>query len=44
MLFLVFNFLFYMFSWPHHKIRGIFVPPPGIEPALPILEAQSLNH
>ena len=43
-LFLVVNFLFHIFSWLHHKVCGIFVPQPGIEPAAPVLEAQSLNH
>ena len=32
------------FFWPCHAACGILVPRPGIEPAPPSLEAQSLNH
>ena len=30
--------------WPHYGACGILVPHPGIEPASPAMEAQSLNH
>ena len=32
------------FFWPHQAACEILVPWPGIEPAPPALEAQSLNH
>ena len=36
------NFFFYFLNfWPH---CGILVPPPGIEPVLPAVEAGSLNY
>ena len=35
---------FFFFFWRHHIACGILVPQPGIEPAPPALEAQSLNH
>ena len=38
--FLFFNF----FIWLHHKACGILVQQAGIEPALPEVEAWSLNH
>ena len=35
----------FFFFWPRrHAACGILVPRPGIEPAPPALEAQSLNH
>ena len=37
-----FNYLFIF--WLYHGACGIFVPPPGIEPAPPTVEAQSFNH
>ena len=39
---MVFFFLFKIF-WPSSKAYGILVPQPEIKPALPALEAQSLN-
>ena len=30
--------------WPYHVAYGILVPPPGIKPAAPAVEAGSLNH
>ena len=32
------------FFWLHHAACGILVPPPGIEPVPPAVEAWSLNH
>ena len=37
-------FFFFFLSWPHRTSCGLLVPPPGIEPTPPALEAQSLNH
>ena len=34
----------YLFLWPHHAACGTLVPWPGIEPTLPAVEVQSLNH
>ena len=39
----LFSFFFLIF-WPHNTACGILVPRPGIKPACPALEAQSLNH
>ena len=36
--------LFFVFFWPWHMACGILVPWPGIEPASPAVEAQTLNH
>ena len=35
--------LFFFFFLPHHAC-GILVPPPGMEPTPPALEARRLNH
>ena len=35
---------FFFFFWPHRMARGIQFPQPGIKPAPPALEGQSLNH
>ena len=32
------------FVWPHHTAFGILVPQTGIEPVLPALKVQDLNH
>ena len=40
----VFFFSFFFFFWPHCTTCGVLVPPSGIEPLPPALEAQSLNH
>ena len=40
----LFPFLIFLIFWPHSTAGGILVPQPGIEPAYPALEAQSLNH
>ena len=37
-------FFFSVFFWPHCMACGVLVPPPGIKPAPPALEAQNLNH
>ena len=37
------NFNLILF-WPHHTACGILVLQPGINPTLPALAAQSLNH
>ena len=42
-LYFHFIYLFLKF-WPHHMAWGILVPQPGIEPVLPSMGAQSLNH
>ena len=34
----------FFFFWLHRVACGILVPGPGIEPAPPALEAQSLHH
>ena len=34
----------FLFFWPRPAACGILVPQPGIEPALPAVEAWSLNH
>ena len=34
----------FFFSLSGHTAYGILVPQPEIEPAIPALEAQSLNH
>ena len=36
--------IFFFFFWPHCTACGILISRPGIEPAPPALEAQSLNH
>lgn len=36
--------LVFVFFWPWHMACGILVPWPGIEPASPAVEAQTLNH
>ena len=33
----------FIYFWPQHAACGILVPPPGIEPAPPAVEAQALN-
>ena len=33
-----------LYFWPHHVACGILVPRPRIEPMVPAVEAQSLNH
>ena len=33
-----------LFFWLYHAACGILVPPPGIEPLVPAMEAQSTNH
>jgi len=38
------RFGFCSFSWLRLEAWGILVPPPGIEPVSPALEAWSLNH
>ena len=38
------SFIYFIFFWPCPTACGILVPPPGIEPAPPALEAWSLNH
>ena len=38
------RFLFLFCFWPYHTACGILVPRPGMEPAPPALEVQSLNH
>ena len=38
------SFFYFYFFWTHSMARGILVPLPGIEPAPPAVEAQSLNH
>ena len=35
---------FFFFFWPRRAACGILVPQPGIKPAPPAVEAQSLNH
>jgi len=35
---------FFFLFWPHHAACGILVPQPGVEPAPPALEVQSLNY
>ena len=35
---------FYFTFWLHCMACGILVPPPGIEPTPPVVEARSLNH
>ena len=37
-------FFFFKNLWLCHTACGILVPLPGIEPVLPVLVAQSLNH
>ena len=37
-------FILFFIFWSHHAACGILVPRPGIEPASPALEAQSLNQ
>ena len=32
------------FFWLRYKACGMLVPQPGVEPAPPAVEAQSLNH
>ena len=39
-----FLILFFFFLWPWCTACGILVPGPGIEPASPAAEAQSLNN
>ena len=34
----------FFFFLPHSKAYGILFPPPGIEPMLPAVEVQNLNH
>ena len=36
--------MFFIQDLSCHVARGILIPPPGIEPVPPALEAQSLNH
>ena len=36
--------IFFFFFWPPRAARGISVPPPGIEPVSPAVEARSPNH
>ena len=36
--------LSFFFFWTCYAACGTLVPPPGIEPLPPILEARSLNH
>ena len=38
------NFIFILIFWSYHVACGILVPGPGIKPATPALEVQSLNH
>ena len=40
----IFKKIFNLYFWPCHVARGILVPWPGIEPVLPAVEVQSLNH
>ena len=40
----VHNFFFHFFFLPHLVACGILVPQPGMEPVLPALGAQNLNH
>ena len=40
----LFIYLFVIIFWPHRTACEILVPPPGIEPMSPAVEAQSLNH
>ena len=37
-------FVFFFFFWQNHLTCRVFVPWPQIEPAPPVVEAQSLNH
>ena len=41
--FLLFDFNVFIY-WPCHVACGILVPQPGVEPAPPAVEVQSLNH
>ena len=41
-LIILFYYYFFIF-WPHRMACGIFVPRPGMEPAAPALEVQTLN-
>ena len=34
----------YFIVWPRHTACGILIPPPGINPAIPVVEAQSSKH
>ena len=36
-------FIYFIF-WPRHTACGILIPPRGIEPATPVVEAQSSKH
>ena len=38
------SLFFFVFFWLHRVACGILVPQPGIKPAPPAVEAQSLNH
>ena len=40
----LFIYLLLLFFWSRQAAGGILVPRPGIEPAPPAVEAQSLNH
>ena len=44
LIILFFKFIFVYFFWLHHAAWEILVPPPGIKPVPPALEAQILNH
>ena len=38
------NYYYYYYFWPFPKACRILVLPPGVEPMLPALERQSVNH